>query len=108
MQRLAWSYWKSADWPQRRGEALALLERGSAAGDLSARRYLASSLTRGRFGLRHIPRGIRLLFSIAEDMANLVEDEMATSQSDGKTRPGFFSRLSAQLWLLNATRHPAS
>jgi hypothetical protein len=107
MQRLAWSYWNSADWPQRRGEALTLLERGSAAGDLSARRYLASGLTRGRFGLRHIPHGIRLLFSTAEDMANLVEGEKATAQSDRKTRPGFFSRLAAQLWLLNAT-HPAS
>ena len=65
-------------------------------------------MTRGWFGLRHIPHGIRLLFSTAEDMANLVEGEKATEQSDRKTGPGFFNRLAAQLWLLNAARHPAS
>ncbi len=108
MQRLAWSYWNSADWPRWRSEALSLLERGSAAGDLSARRFLARSLMHGRFGLRHIPRGIRLLFSTAKDMADLVEGEKATAQSDGKARSGFLGRLAAQLWLLNATRHPAS
>jgi TPR repeat protein len=108
MFRLAASYWHSADWPQRRDEALTLLERGSAAGDLSARRFLASAMTRGRFGLWRIPAGIRLLFNVAEDMAGLVDDEKATAQSDGKTRPGFFRRLAAQLWLLDATRHPAS
>jgi hypothetical protein len=87
---------------------LALLERGSAAGDLSARRYLVVGMTRGWFGLRHIPDGIRLLLSTAEDLANLVKDETATAQSDKKTRSGLFSRLGAQLWLLDATRHPAS
>jgi hypothetical protein len=108
MQRLAWSYCNSPDWPQRRGEALTLLERGSAVGDLEAQRYLAVGMTRGRFGLRRIPDGIRLMFSTAEDMANLVEGEKARAQSDRKTRPGLFSRLAARLWLLNATRHPAS
>jgi TPR repeat protein len=109
MVRLASSYWNSPNWPQRRDETLTLLERGSAAGDLSARRYLAVGMTRGWFGLRHIPDGIRLLFSTAEDMANLVEGEKkATAQSGKKTRPGFFSRLAAQLWLLDDTRHPAS
>jgi len=108
MLRLASSYWNSPDWPQGRDEALALLERGSAAGDLSARRYLAVGMTRGWFGLRHIPDGVRLLFSAAEEMANLVKEETATAQSDRKTRPGFFSRLAAKLWLLDATRHPAS
>jgi hypothetical protein len=108
MKSLAWSYWHSPDWPQRRGEALTLLERGSAAGDLEARRYLAVGMTRGRFGLRRIPDGIRLMFSTAKDMADLVKDETAAVQSDGKSPPGFLSRLAAQLWLLNATRHPAS
>jgi TPR repeat protein len=108
MVRLASSYWNSPDWPKRRDEALTLLERGSAAGDFSARRYLAVGMTRGWFGLRHIPDGIRLVLSSAEAMANLVRDETATAQSDRKTRPGFFSRLAAQLWLPDATRHPAS
>jgi hypothetical protein len=108
MLRLASSYRNSPNWPQRRDEALTLLERGSAAGDLCARRYLAFGMTHGWFGLRHIPDGIRLMFSTAEDLANLVKDETATAQSDRKTRPGFFSRLAAQLWLLDATRHPAS
>jgi hypothetical protein len=108
MVRLASSYWNSADQPQRRDEALALLERGSAAGDLFARRFLGSVMTRGSFGLRRIPAGIRLLFSVAKEIDNFVEDEKATAQSNRKTRPGFFSRLAAPLWLLDATRHPAS
>jgi hypothetical protein len=108
MFRLAASYWNSPDWPQRRDEALALLERGSAAGDLSARHYLAVGMTRGWFGLRHIPDGIRLMFSTAEDLANLLKDEKAVTQSERKTRPGFFNRLAAQLWLLDTTRRPAS
>jgi hypothetical protein len=108
MLRLASSYWNSPDWPQGRDEALALLERGSAAGDLSARRYLAVGMTRGWFGLRHIPEGVRLLFSTAEEMANLLKVETATAQRDRKTWPGFFDRLAAKLWLLDATRHPAS
>jgi tetratricopeptide (TPR) repeat protein len=108
MLRLAASYWNSPNWPQRRDEALTLLERGSAAGDLSARRYLAVGMMRGWFGLTRIPDGIRLVFSTAEDMANLVKDETATSPSERKTGPGLFNRLAAQLWLLDATRHPAS
>jgi Sel1 repeat len=108
MVRLASSYWNSADRPQRRDEALALLERGSAAGDLYARRFLGNLMIRGSFGLRRIPAGIRLMFGVAKEMDNFVENEKATAQSDGKPRPGFFSRLTAQFWLLDATRHPAS
>jgi len=78
MVRVASSYRSSPDWSQRRAEALALLQRGSAAGDLSARRYLAVGMARGWFGLRQIPDGIRRVFSTAEDMANLVMDEMST------------------------------
>jgi TPR repeat protein len=108
MLRLASSYWNSPDWPRRRDDALALLEAGSAAGDLSARRSLASAMARGWFGLRRIPRGIHLLFSVARDMADLVKDETTMVQRDSKTRSRFFSLLAAQLWLLGATRHPAS
>ena len=61
-----------------------------------------------KFGLRHMPKGIRLLFSVAGDLADLVKDETATAQSDSKTQSRFFSRLAAQLWLLGATRHQAS
>jgi hypothetical protein len=108
MFRLAWSYSNSPDWPQKQDEALTLLERGSAAGDLSARRHLAIAMMRGRFGLRRIPDGIRLVFSTAEDIANLIKDETAMGLSETKTRPGFFDRLVAQLWLLDATRRPGS
>jgi hypothetical protein len=108
MLRLASSYWNSPDWPQRREETLALLEAGSAAGDVSARRSLASAMARGWFGLRRIPKGIRLRFSVAGDLADLVKDETAAVQSDGKTQSRFFSRLAAQLWLLGPTRHQAS
>jgi hypothetical protein len=108
MLRLASSYWNSPDWPQRREETLALLEAGSAAGDVSARRSLASAMARGWFGLRRIPKGILLRFSVAGEMADLVKDETAIVQSDSKTRPRFFSRLAAQPWLSGATRHQAS
>jgi hypothetical protein len=108
MVRLASSYRKSPDWPQRRDEAMALLERGSAAGDCSAKRFLAAGMTRGWFGVRHIPDGIRLLFSAVEEWGNLVKDETVAAPSAGKTRPGVFNRLASQLWLLGATRNPAS
>jgi hypothetical protein len=48
------------------------------------------------------------LFSVARDMADLVKDETTMVQRDSKTRSRFFSLLAAQLWLLGATRHPAS
>jgi hypothetical protein len=104
MFRLAASYWQSPDWPQRREGALTLLERGSAVGDLSARRFLASAMSRGSFGLRRIPAGIRLLSKVAHDMARLVEDEKIMGQGDRKTRPGFLGRRAAQLWLLPSLR----
>jgi hypothetical protein len=87
---------------------MALLERGAAAGDLSAKRFLAAAMMRGRFGLRHIPDGIRLMLSVADEMANLGKDETATAPSDSKTRKGTFSGLAARLWLIGAARHPAS
>jgi hypothetical protein len=94
---LARSNWNSADWPQRRDETLSLLKRGSAAGDLSAKRFLANAMMHGHFGLRLIPAGIRLLFNFAEDFAKLVEDERAAAPSAKETRPGFFSRLAAKI-----------
>jgi hypothetical protein len=97
MSYLAWSYWNSAEWPQRRDETLALLKRGSAAGDLSAKRFLANSMMRGRFGLQHVPDGIRLLLNFAEDFAKLVEDERAAAQSEKEMRPGFLYRLAAKI-----------
>jgi TPR repeat protein len=93
MLGLASSYRNSPDWQQRREESLALLERGAAAGDLFARRYLAGGMTRGWFGLRHIPNGIRLLFSTADEMADLLNDETTAAQTDTKVRPGFLRRL---------------
>jgi TPR repeat protein len=108
MVYLAASYRKSPDWAHRRHEALKLLEHGRAADDLFARHWLATAMDRGWFGPRYIPEGIRRLPGVADDMAALVEDETSRSQDDSKTRPGFISRLTAQLWLVGGTRHPAS
>jgi TPR repeat protein len=108
MVYLASSYRKSPEWTQRRSETLKLLERGRAAGDLFARHWLATAMVRGWFGLKYVPEGIRRLPSVAHDMVALVEDETASSRGNSKTRPGFISRLAAQLWLVGATRHPAS
>jgi TPR repeat protein len=108
MVYLAASYRRSHDWALRRHETLSLLENGRAAGDLFARHWLATAMARGWFGLRYIPEGFRRLPSIAHDMAALVADETSPPRGDTKTRPGFISRLAAQLWLVDATRHPAS
>jgi hypothetical protein len=94
---LARSYWNSAEWPQRRDETLALLKRGSAAGDLWAKRFLANAMMRGYFGLRLIPAGIRLLLNFAEDLAELVEDERAAAPIEKEIRPGFLYRLAAKI-----------
>jgi hypothetical protein len=94
---LAWSYWNSADWPQRRDETLTLLERGSAAGDLWARRLLANAMIRGSFGWQNIPTGIRLL-------GKLVEGEKATARGETEIRLTFLSRLAAKLWLAIGTK----
>jgi TPR repeat protein len=101
MIRFAACYRNCPDWAQRRREVLTLLERGPAADDLFARQWLASAMLRGWFGPRLIPEGIRRLRGVARDMAKLLEDE-------SMPRPGFFSRLAAQLWLVGATRHPVS
>ena len=108
MSRLAWTYSKSAHWSQKREEALTLLERGAAAGDLYARLFLARTMTRGWFGLRRIPRGIRLSSRVADDLFELVKgEEPAAPKRSGNVQLGFFSYL-ARLWLLRAIRIPAS
>jgi TPR repeat protein len=107
MVYLAASYRKSPDWAQRRHEVLKLLEDGRAADDLFARRWLTTAMVRGWFGLRYIPEGLRRLPSVSHDMAALLEDDTSPSQSDSKIRPGFISRLTAQLSLVGATRHPS-
>ena len=104
MSYLAWSYRNSADWAQRRDEALTLLERGSAAGDLSARRLLANAMMRGAFGWQRIPAGIRLLLNFANDVAKLVEEEKATAKGAAQMRPAFLSRFAAKLWLATGTK----
>jgi hypothetical protein len=86
MVYLAVSYRKSPAWAQRRHTAM----------------------VRGWFGLQYIPEGIRRLPGVAHDMAALLEDDTSPSQGDSKTRPGFVSRLAAQLSLVGATRHPVS
>ncbi|OAE95909.1 hypothetical protein AYJ54_37075 [Bradyrhizobium centrolobii] len=104
MLYLAACYRRSPNWTQSRRETLALLEQGPAASDLFIRHWLTTAMVRGWFGLRYIPEGIRRLPGVAHDMANLVKDETATSQDDSQSRPGFISRLVAQLWLVGATR----
>lgn len=108
MSRLASSYLSSPNRRKKRNEALMLLEGGSAAGDLSARQFLARSMARGRFGLRKIPAGFRLFAAVAEDFGKLVDGEMAPMDADKMARPSFLSRLAAKLWLTDASRHSAS
>jgi hypothetical protein len=103
MVYLAASYRRSPDWAERRHETLSLLENGLAASDLFARHWLTTAMVRGWFGLRYVPEGFRRLPGVAHDMAALVDNETSPSQDDR-----FISRLAAQLWLVDATRHPAS
>jgi TPR repeat protein len=104
LYRLAWTYSKSGQWPQKREEALMLLERASSAGDLYGKLFLSRAMIRGWFGLRLIPRGIRLSKSVADDLFPLVENEELLASS---AQLGFFSRLSRP-WLLGTMRIPAS
>ena len=110
MVYLAASYRRSPNWTQRRHETLSLLENGRAADDLFARHWLTTAMVRGWFGLRYIPEGFRRLPSVAHEMAALVADETSPLQvqGDSKTSAGLISRLAAQLWLVDGTRHPAS
>jgi TPR repeat protein len=95
---LAWSCWKSGDWLQKRGEAMSLLQRGAAAGDLTAQRFLVSSMLRGRFGLQHVSAGFRLLSKVANDEAKIIEDDQGTTEGSGGKPLGFFGRLAASFW----------
>ena len=95
---LAWSYWKSGDWQKKRSEAMSLLQRGAAAGDLTAQRFLVSSMLRGRFGLQHVPAGFRLLSKVANDEAKIIEDDKAATESSRDKPLGFFGRLAASFW----------
>lgn len=108
MLYLAACYLRSPNWAQRRRETLALLEQGPAASDLFVRHWLTTAMVRGWFGLRYIPEGIRRLPDVAHEMAVLVEHGTGQLQGDSKKQQGFFSRLAAQVWLVGATRHPAS
>jgi hypothetical protein len=104
MYYLAWAYWKSNNWPEKRDEAMSLLQRGFAAGDLGAGRFLTYSMIRGRFGLKHVMAGFRLVNKIANDEAKVIEDYKVTMEGSGNKRPGLFSRLAASLWTASQTR----
>jgi len=106
MYRLAWIYSKSARWREKRDEALTLLERASAAGDIFAKHFLARSMAHGWFGLRRIPEGIRLIFRVGADMAELIKDEKLTTPKDSNEQLGFLGNL-ARLCPLGAIRIPA-
>jgi TPR repeat protein len=100
MYRLAWTYSKSAAWRQKRDEARVLLERASAAGDLSAGSFLATAMMRGWFGWRRIPSGIRMNFKLADDLYELVkDDETLAVGSKGDKPVGLISRLIRRLSL---------
>jgi TPR repeat protein len=92
MYRLAWTYSKSADWPQKRDEVLTLLERASAVGDLSAKRFLAIAMMRGWFGWRRIPSGIRMNIKVANDLFDLIkdDDEVLAAKDNGMMPLEFF------------------
>lgn len=108
MFRLAWTYSKTTYWPQKREEALRLLEQASAAGDLFAKRFLGNAMVHGWFGLRRIPGGFRLLSSLADDLAALLKDEEPVApNTDANARPGFLSHFARVFWL-SAVRVPAS
>jgi TPR repeat protein len=94
MLRLAWVYSKSPDWRQKHGDALTLLEQASAADDLSAKGFLANAMARGWFGLRCIPEGIRLIFRVSDEMAELIkDDESLAPKTNSNVLFGFFGRL---------------
>ncbi len=93
MYRLAFIYTKCPGWRRRRAEARALLDRAAAAGDISAKKFLADTMIRGWFGLRHIPEGFRLGFSVANEMVELIKDEELPTP-DMNARPGLSGYLS--------------
>jgi TPR repeat protein len=98
MYHLAWSYWKSGDWPRKQSEAMSLLQRGFAAGDLSAGPFLAHSMARGRFGWRHVLAGLRLSFKVADAEGKVIEDDQASRKGSSDERLGFFGRLATSFW----------
>jgi TPR repeat protein len=58
-------------------EVRSLLERAAALGSPGAQRNLAIYMAKGRFGLREIPRGLRLLFRFARKMVSAIDAEEA-------------------------------
>ncbi len=95
MYRLAWVYSTRPDWRCHRDEARTLLERAGAAGDILAKKFLADAMVRGWFGVRNIPKGFRLAFSVADEMVELIKNEELVTP-DITARPGlsgYFSRL---------------
>jgi TPR repeat protein len=104
MYHLAFSYWKSGDWLQKRNEAMLLLQRGATAGDLGAQRFLVTSMLRGRFGLQYVPAGFRLLSKVANDDGKIIEDDKAATESIRGKPLGFFGRLAASFWTASQTK----
>lgn len=56
-------------------EAFPLIERAAEKGSLYARCSLAMEMARGRFGLRHLLRGLRLKFALCQEILKLLEGE---------------------------------
>jgi TPR repeat protein len=94
---LARTYSMSAHWVQRREEALVLLEQGSAAGDPSAKKFLARAMLFGWFGARRIGEGVRRIVSLANDMNKLLTDEKSAAPENSRNPrlrfPDYLSRL---------------
>jgi TPR repeat protein len=93
MYRLAFVYTRCPDCRRHRAEARSLLDRAAAAGDISAKKFLADTMVRGWFGLRHIPEGFRLGFSVAGEMVELIKDEELPTPNIS-ARPGLSGYLS--------------
>ena len=95
MHRLALAYAKFPGWRSRRDEAQTLLERAAAAGDIYAKRDLASSMAWGWYGVRYIPEGFRLMISGTNEMVELIKNEdLVTPDKSARLEiSGYFSRL---------------
>jgi TPR repeat protein len=69
-------------------QACTLLEQASARGHLWAQRDLSYYLTRGRLGLRQIPRGIRLSIDACTKMAALLEQDQTSHKHAPRASSG--------------------
>lgn len=78
---LAWAKLRQPKTPERLVAARNLLEQAAALGDLGAEMDLVVLMSRGRFGLRLIPRGFRGLFDAAAKLETFFNENAAISDA---------------------------